>query len=248
MVIKTRPARKETPPARQLSPEPVPIDAPKERVKYRKQDRLVRRTREEWRQLVEDLGTRKPRLAEIKGPQRVDSAVKTIDGMTVTASYALGSINEPIELAPSPEPVTAPAAEETPVEFRAPVRRNFETKTIDAYNRLLPTLTANPHLHREMFQNWMSMATANDEPEADEIQVHNNADDDGEAPDMEFEYSNEVLYNYDVPDPEIGTGCGCDGPCDPKSRSCTCLKRQKLYYYGVEMDGFAYDERVRGVI
>ena len=59
---------------------------------------------------------------------------------------------------------------------------------------------------------------------------------------MEFEYSNEMLYGQDVPDPELGLGCGCDGPCDPYSTTCLCVKRQRLYTYDVPLSGFAYDD------
>lgn len=217
-------------------------ESKEERPRYRKQDRLVRRTREEWRQLVEVKGNVTSRVSDRPLPRRAKTGVQIVNGMTVTASYTFGSADEPIEVAPSPPSVLPPPPQETPEEFRAPVRRHFETKTIDAYNRLLPTLTANPSLHRVMFENWISEATARDEPEADDIHVYNDADEDAEAPDMEFEYSNEVLYNHEVPDPEIGTGCGCDGPCDPKSRSCSCIRRQKLYFYDLDVNGFAYDE------
>jgi hypothetical protein len=228
-------------------------------------NRLDGMTREQWRALVERERTRtapggasakpaandnrsslSPIDAELTPSNVLLSSPRTptvsVDGVdfTVRASFNMGTQHYPIEIPASPEPVYGQGIEITPAQFRAPVRRHFETKTIDAYNRMLPQLTANPDLHRAMFQNWITEATAADEPYADEIRVYNEADKEAEAPDMEFEYSNGMLYDHDVPDPEIGTGCGCAGPCNPKSRTCSCVKRQKLFYYGEEMDGFAY--------
>lgn len=240
-------------------------------------NRLDRMTREQCRALVErerkraegdpaalansatgdqlPLGSLSPVEAELSGSSR-SSRVRggpesvSVDGVefTIAASFAMVSESAPIQLPPSSPPRIGHELEITPAEYAAPVRRHFETKTIDEYNNLLPKLTANPHLHRAFFESWISEATATDEPYADEIQVHNNADGEAVPPDMEFEYSNGMLYDHDVPDPEVGTGCTCEGPCNPRSKTCSCVRRQKLYYYNLDLDGFAYNAYVASVL
>jgi histone-lysine N-methyltransferase SUV39H len=143
---------------------------------------------------------------------------------------------------PPIQPVTRAEPEQPSSERRGTARRELNTTEVDAWNRILPTLTRNPALHRAMFESWMLESTC-DEPEAAPIKVYNDVDSEGAPPDMEFVYSNRMLYHKDVPDPELGLGCDCDGPCDPKSTTCSCLKRQELYSYNL-VEGFAYDECV----
>ncbi|WVF66024.1 hypothetical protein IAT40_000762 [Kwoniella sp. CBS 6097] len=120
--------------------------------------------------------------------------------------------------------------------------RTLNTRLIDEWNRRKPTLTNNPPLHRAVFEAYMAQSTSIDEPQADEIRVVNDVDTEGAPPDFEFQYSNDMLYNPDVPDPELGRGCDCEGPCDPTAGTCSCVKRQELYFYDLGMSGFAYDE------
>ncbi|WWD16398.1 hypothetical protein CI109_100824 [Kwoniella shandongensis] len=120
--------------------------------------------------------------------------------------------------------------------------RILDTKLIDEWNKRRPNLTNNPSLHRAVFEAYMAQSTSLDEPQADEIKVVNDVDSEGAPPDFEFQYSNDMLYNPDVPDPELSLGCDCDGPCDPKAGDCSCVKRQEAYFYNLGMEGFAYDE------
>ncbi|WVQ77366.1 hypothetical protein IAR50_007051 [Cryptococcus sp. DSM 104548] len=93
-----------------------------------------------------------------------------------------------------------------------------------------------------IFKSYIQQSTAGDPGGSDNIPVHNTVDDDQRPPDLDFVYSNEMYYPEPMPAPEKGLGCGCDGPCDPKSTTCTCLQRQQLYFFGIEIEGFAYDE------
>lgn len=127
-----------------------------------------------------------------------------------------------------------------PPDRRGVAKRQFDSRDIDEWNDRAPYFTKNPALHRVIFESYIQQK----ELESGPIGVINNIDSEGAPPDMEFEYSNEMLYNLDVPDPEKGLGCGCDGPCDPNSRTCTCLKRQKLYFYDIPEKGFAYNKWV----
>ncbi|WVW80258.1 hypothetical protein I302_102236 [Kwoniella bestiolae CBS 10118] len=123
--------------------------------------------------------------------------------------------------------------------------RILNTKLIDDWNRRKPHLTNNASLHRAVFEAYMAQSTSIDEPQADEIRVVNDIDAEGAPPDFEFQYSNDMLYNPDVPDPELGIGCDCDGPCDPSNKRCSCVRRQELYFYDLGMKGFAYDDQGR---
>ena len=70
--------------------------------------------------------------------------------------------------------------------------------------------------------------TARDEPYAPPIRIINDVDLDP-APPLEFHYSNQMWHGQDVPKPDYDTlqGCGCRGPCNPKSKTCACIKKQK---------------------
>ncbi|OCF36290.1 hypothetical protein I316_02164 [Kwoniella heveanensis BCC8398] len=129
-----------------------------------------------------------------------------------------------------------------PPERAGQANRILNTRLIDEWNRRKPTLTNNPPLHRAVFEAYMAQSTSIDEPQADEIRVVNDVDAEGAPPDFEFQYSNDMLYNPDVPDPELGRGCDCEGPCDPTAGTCSCVKRQELYFYDLGMTGFAYNE------
>lgn len=87
--------------------------------------------------------------------------------------------------------------------------------------------------------------TAKDEPNAPRIQVINNIDDEA-APPWEFHYSNGIFLGEGVPLPDYSKlrGCGCRGRCDPKSKTCLCVQRQKKHYPTPE-GGFFYDKSGR---
>lgn len=107
---------------------------------------------------------------------------------------------------------------------------------------MLPQLTHKPALHRLIFQQIMADAHATTEPYAGEIFVTNSAGSVDAAPEMEYQYGNEVMYHPGVPDPDTGTGCGCVGPCNPNDGGCRCVRRQELYFAIIGMTGFAYNE------
>ncbi|KAK7052401.1 hypothetical protein R3P38DRAFT_2860101 [Favolaschia claudopus] len=100
-----------------------------------------------------------------------------------------------------------------------------------------------PHM-RQVFESAILENTAEDEPDAPAIKIINDVDDEPSPP-WEFYYSNELWLGEGIDPPDMSklVGCDCVGKCDPKSTTCSCLKRQRkeLVDYGV--DGFAYDNK-----
>ncbi|WVQ64997.1 uncharacterized protein L199_003167 [Kwoniella botswanensis] len=213
------------------------------------------RSRHAWRWIVEhegesdveDLVDESSDGAPSSGPSNAVELVE-YNGFTVRSSYKIpiaGEVHTPLEDVESnihtvlseilPDPLP-------PSDRIGRANRILNAKLIDEWNRRKPHLTNNPSLHRAVFEAYMAQSTSIDEPQADEIRVVNDIDGEGAPPDFEFQYSNDMLYNPDVPDPELGVGCDCDGPCDPNDKSCSCVRRQELYFYDLGMKGFAYDD------
>ncbi|KAF9462519.1 hypothetical protein BDZ94DRAFT_1165708 [Collybia nuda] len=96
---------------------------------------------------------------------------------------------------------------------------------------------------RTVLECYIQENTADDEPDAPLIEIINDVDDDPTPP-WEFHYSNKMWHGEGVPPPDVSrlTSCGCTGKCDPKSKTCACLKRQQ--HYTGEAD-FAYDAKGR---
>lgn len=110
--------------------------------------------------------------------------------------------------------------------------------TVDPYRR---TMVA-----KEMFEAVIYENTYEDEPNAPRISIVNDVDGDLEVtPAWEFHYSNRIWYGDGVPPPDFSNlrGCDCEGYCDPKSRTCSCLKRQQEY--SGHNSGFIYDDKGR---
>jgi len=126
-----------------------------------------------------------------------------------------------------------------PEERRGVARRHFNCTATDEWNLKSPTYTKNNLLHMTI----ISIMFAAKEGVAGEIPISNTVDPDHAPPELEFEYSNEMLYGPRVPDPELGLGCACDGPCSENDLGCSCLKRQQLYFYNMG-SGFAYNKWV----
>lgn len=99
---------------------------------------------------------------------------------------------------------------------------------------------------KEMFEAVIYENTYEDEPSAPRISIVNDVDGDLEVtPAWEFYYSNRIWHSDDVPPPDLANlrGCDCEGYCDPKSQTCSCLKRQQEY--SGHMPGFIYDDKGR---
>jgi len=172
----------------------------------------------EWRHVVHNYGD-----SDIEAILDTDSESPPSSSIPSAVEYSLCRIDP---------------AHQPPPERRGKALREFNCALVDEWNRRAPTMTKNPGLHRAIFEAYIAQS----ELQSGEIKVFNDVDAEGAPPDFEFQCSNEMLYHPDAPDPELGLGCGCEGPCDPASTTCTCVKRQKLYSYDIKMDGFAYDK------
>ncbi|KAF8218270.1 hypothetical protein K438DRAFT_2039046 [Mycena galopus ATCC 62051] len=102
-----------------------------------------------------------------------------------------------------------------------------------------------PHM-RHVFESAIRENTADDEPDAPWIDIINEVDDEPTPP-WEFYYTNKLWLGDGIDPPDITklVGCDCKGRCDPKSKTCSCLKRQREFSTGYFADGFAYDQKGR---
>ncbi|KAH9892737.1 hypothetical protein C8Q73DRAFT_649479 [Cubamyces lactineus] len=94
-----------------------------------------------------------------------------------------------------------------------------------------------------IFEAEIRANTADDEPYAPPIHIVNEVDDEPTPP-LEFYYSNLMWHGEGVPKPDHDNleGCDCIGPCDPLSKTCSCVKRQRKYWDGPG-GGFIYDKK-----
>ncbi|KAJ6460943.1 hypothetical protein C8R45DRAFT_535752 [Mycena sanguinolenta] len=102
-----------------------------------------------------------------------------------------------------------------------------------------------PHM-RHVLESAIRENTADDEPDAPWIDIINEVDDEPTPP-WEFYYTNKLWVGEGVDPPDMTklVGCDCKGICDPKSKTCSCLLKQKEYAAGYFSDGFAYDNKGR---
>lgn len=111
-----------------------------------------------------------------------------------------------------------------------------------------PEWCRKPDLLRDMFESAIIQNTAEDEPDAPDIRLVNNVDEEPTPP-FEFYYTNRLYHSDPVPPPDYKNlkGCTCIGTCDPNSKTCACIKRQIDAFIGTENEhnGFLYDERGR---
>lgn len=104
---------------------------------------------------------------------------------------------------------------------------------------------------RLIFEAQMVTNTAHDEPDAPYIHIYNNVDEDPTPP-FEFYYTNLMWHTEGVPPPDYQglKGCDCIGGCNPKSKTCACIERQRLQFRDEKNDpdrwlpqGFMYNEK-----
>jgi Pre-SET motif len=114
----------------------------------------------------------------------------------------------------------------------------------DHINRWPESAKLHPEL-RHVLQSAIEQNTSEDEPDAPHIEIINNVDHEPTPP-WEFHYSNKMWHTDGVPPPDVTRliNCGCRGKCDPKSKTCACIKRQQEYASDVYPD-FAYDKNGR---
>ncbi|KAJ7653267.1 hypothetical protein DFH06DRAFT_1417858, partial [Mycena polygramma] len=98
----------------------------------------------------------------------------------------------------------------------------------------------------KVFECVIRQNTADDEPDAPEIEVINDVDNEP-APPWEFYYTNKLWLGDGVDPPDMSklVGCDCKGRCDPKSTTCSCLRRQQEWLTSYFDPGFAYDNKGR---
>lgn len=184
-------------------------------------DEATRASRAEWRRIVEE-----------DGASDVEILLDT-DADSHPSSASMTDVERDLNHKHLYDVTQIP-----PPDRRGEARRHFDSTVVDEWNALYENLSKKPALHRMIVSSYFHSK----EPDSSEIPIHNEVDSEGVPPELEFEYSNDMLYGPDVPDPEKGLGCGCEGPCDEKSKTCSCLRRQQLYFYGLEnLRGFAYN-------
>ena len=95
------------------------------------------------------------------------------------------------------------------------------------------------------FEDMIALASDFEDPFAPQIKVINRIDPAVEPhPKFEFLWTNGIVLGQDVPKSarENLKGCGCIGKCDPKSKTCFCLKRQVKNCPELKSNpGFAYN-------
>ena len=119
--------------------------------------------------------------------------------------------------------------------------RDLPHELQDRINALSPRARREGSMQVKLFEQAIIENTFEDEPHAPPIRIVNEIDDELTPP-FEFHYSNLMWHGEGVPKPDVANlqGCGCLGPCDPKSKTCSCVARQKQY--ASDIDGFMYQE------
>ncbi|KAF8178477.1 hypothetical protein BJ912DRAFT_856060 [Pholiota molesta] len=103
------------------------------------------------------------------------------------------------------------------------------------YTRMLPEM-------RKVYEARILENTVEDEPDAPPIEIQNDVDEEATPP-WEFFYSNKMWHGEGVPLPDTKSllRCNCKGVCNPKSKTCACLKRQREACQDPNLE-FAYDK------
>lgn len=93
-----------------------------------------------------------------------------------------------------------------------------------------------------VLQASITFNTMEDEPHAPPIEILNKVDSEPTPP-WEFYYTNHIYHAPGVPLPDVVNlrGCDCVGKCDPNSKTCACVKKQKAYFHPND-NGFVYDK------
>ncbi|KAJ6447593.1 SET domain-containing protein [Mycena vitilis] len=89
---------------------------------------------------------------------------------------------------------------------------------------------------KKVFECVIRQNTADDEPDAPEIELINDVDDEPTPP-WNFYYTNKLWLGDEI-EPRTWR-------CDPKSTTCSCLRRQQEYLTSYFKPGFAYDKKGR---
>ncbi|KAH7907546.1 hypothetical protein BJ138DRAFT_1014318 [Hygrophoropsis aurantiaca] len=125
------------------------------------------------------------------------------------------------------------------IEFQYLSAKDLEHSLNDYINNF-PAEFHQSEQARLIFEALIADASDN-EPHAPAIEIFDNNIGLETTPPWEFVYTNELWYGEDVPPPDIKNlkSCGCIGKCDPRSRTCACVKRQQTF-----LKPFAQDEQI----
>ncbi|KAF8591935.1 SET domain-containing protein [Ramaria rubella] len=118
------------------------------------------------------------------------------------------------------------------------------TELHDMINRLPKNYHFNPQM-KHIFESMMEENTADDEPLSPCIEIYSSKGG-PVTPPWEFYYTNRIFLGEGVPrsNKKDLKGCDCIGPCDPKSRTCACVKRQMAWTGGDKsIKGFLYNKK-----
>lgn len=118
------------------------------------------------------------------------------------------------------------------------------TELHDMINRLPENYHHNPQM-KQVFESMMEENTADDEPTSPRIEIYS-----GQSgpvcPPWEFYYTNKIIHGKGVPRSNKRNlkGCDCVGLCDPKSKTCGCVKRQMAWTGNDKsIKGFLYNKK-----
>lgn len=171
-----------------------------------------------------------------------DDALDTMDDVV---SYVPRSDSDTSDDLPTPYITLARASAN--VRDRKPnyLKAQDLPHTLQDHLNALPAAYRATEMARTIFEAAIRESSVNDEPHAPLIEVFNPVDDEV-TPAWEFHYTNQMWHGDGVPGPDLKNlqGCDCEGTCDPKSKTCLCIKKQSEYT-SEYISGFVYDAKGR---
>lgn len=115
-------------------------------------------------------------------------------------------------------------------------------------HEMINCLPLNYHYNSQMkhiFESMMEENTADDEPTSPRIGICGRKGG-PVTPPWEFYYTNRIFHGEGVPrsNKKALKGCDCIGPCNPKSKTCACVKKQSAWTGDDKtVKGFLYNRK-----
>lgn len=135
----------------------------------------------------------------------------------------------------------------TDARLSAAIKWPAEKVPIELHD-MINCLPLNYHYNPQMkyvFEAMMEENTADDEPTSPRIEIYGGKSG-PVTPPWEFYYTNKIFHGKGVPrsSKKKLKGCDCIGPCNPKSKTCACVKKQ-MAWTGDDKDikGFLYNKK-----